>query len=311
VSDRQIQSTLILVGATGVGKTEVGLRVARRLGAEIVSADSRLVYRMMDIGTAKPDSRMMEEIPHHLVDVVDPDEEYTCKRFEREARQTIRDIIARGRTPVVIGGSGLYVRALTEGIFDGPGSDPVLRRRLIAEDRRSGRSRLWQRLKDVDPVKAAKIDPGNLVRIIRALEVYELTGEPMSKLERQAEPLEVPFVKIGLTRARAELYRIIDRRVDRMMEQGFLYEVKRLLDHGYGDTQPVRRSLGYRELIRSLAGDLTLEDAVELIKRNTRHFAKRQLTWFRKDRDISWLYISGDSDLDTIAAVVVDRFLSQ
>ncbi len=301
----------MLVGATGVGKTEVGLRVARQLGGEIVSADSRLVYRMMDIGTAKPDSRMLEAIPHHLVDVVDPDEEYTCKRFEREARQAIREIMARGRVPVVIGGSGLYIRALTEGIFEGPGRDPDLRRRLRAENRSSGRSGLWQRLKEVDPVKAAEIDPGNLVRIIRALEVYELTGEPISKLERQAEPFEVPFVKIGLTRARSELYRIIDRRVDGMMEQGFLYEVKRLVDQGYGDTEAVSRSLGYRELIRSLAGDLTLEEAVELIKHNTRHFAKRQLTWFRKDRDITWLDISGNSNFDKIAAGVLDRFLSQ
>lgn len=303
--DGRSHRVLILVGATGVGKTEVGFRVARHIGGEIVSADSRLIYRMMDIGTAKPDSRMMNEIPHHLVDVADPGEAYTCKRFEREARAVIRDIICRGRAPVVIGGSGLYVRALTDGIFEGPGRDPELRQRLRGEARSCGPSRLWLNLKRVDPVKAAEIDPQNTLRIIRALEVYELTGQPMSELERQAEPFEVPSVKIGLQRARSELYGIIDRRVDRMMEQGFLYEVKRLLDYGYGDTQAVNRSLGYRELIRSETGEITLEDAIQIIKQNTRHFAKRQLTWFKKEKDLTWLDITGRDDWDALADEVI------
>jgi tRNA dimethylallyltransferase len=298
----------MLVGPTGVGKTEVAFRTAERLGGEIVSADSRLFYRMMDIGTAKPSSQMMKQIPHHLIDVVDPDESYTCKRFERDARDAVRGILARKRIPVVVGGSGLYVRALTDGIFEGPEADQDLRRKLRAEAAERGTARLWARLQAVDRKKAAQVDPENLVRIIRALEVYELTGRRMSELEQQAVPFEVPCMKIGLTRKRSELYRMIDQRVDRMMEAGFLYEVKRLADRGYGDNLTVGGSLGYRELIAHIGGETTLTDAVDSIKRNTRHFAKRQITWFRRDPKITWIDITEGDDVDKIADEVITRF---
>lgn len=310
MSERGPLPFLIIVGPTGVGKTEVAFRAARLLGGEIVSADSRLVYRMMDIGTAKPGAQMMEQVRHHMIDLVDPDENYTCKRFEQDAREAVRDILSRRRVPVVVGGSGLYIRALTDGIFEGPEADTELRRNLRSEAARRGTAWLWTRLKDVDPEKAAQIDPQNLVRIIRALEVYELTGRRMSELEQQAERFEVPSVTVGLKRGRGELYRLIDCRVDRMMEAGFLYEVRMLLDQGYGDTHAVGRSLGYRELIGHLRGKTTLADAVELIKRNTRHFAKRQMTWSKKDTAITWLDISDDSDVDTIVDLVIAGFRS-
>ena len=283
----QEQSVLILLGPTGVGKTEVGFHMALLTDGEIISADSRLVYRGMDIGTAKPSS--------------DPDSEYTCKMFEEEARRAVDDIMARAKTPVVVGGTGLYVRALTDGIFEGPGRDEALRARLQTEAESRGRRHLWERLNSVDPEKARAIDPENLVRVIRALEVYELAGRPMSELEKAAEPLGVPYVKVGLIRAREELYRGIDNRVEAMLEAGLVEEVKRLVEQGYGDTPAVRDSLGYQEMLRYLDGSVTYVEAVCLIKRNTRHFAKRQMTWFRKEKDIAWIDITGRTDFPQIA----------
>jgi tRNA dimethylallyltransferase len=293
---------IVLVGPTGVGKTGVSISLARKLNAEIVSADSRLFYRGMDIGTAKPTPEERGGIPHHMIDVADPDEEYSCKRFEVEARRVIGDILDHGKAALAVGGSGLYVKALTEGIFEGPAGDQALRRALTSEAMRKGKEHVWRMLVDVDPVKAAQIDPENLARVIRAIEVHRKTGTPMSELEKLAEPIGIPHVKIGLSRARKELYARIERRVDQMMNQGFLDEVKDLADRGYANAKPVKGSLGYSELISHLEGSVALDRAVSLIKRNTRHFAKRQMTWFRKDIDITWFDITGRSNHKTIAA---------
>jgi len=298
---RRRQRVLILVGPTGVGKTEVGFHLARLADGEIISADSRQVYRGMDIGTAKPPEWMRKEIPHHLIDVVDPGEEYTCKMFEQDARKATSEILDRGRVPVVVGGTGLYVRALTEGIFEGPGKDENLRARLSEEAKVRGKQAMWNRLHSVDPEKARGVDPENLVRVIRALEVHELSGRPMSELEQEAVPLGIPFVKFGLTRAREELYRTIDRRVDSMLEAGLVDEVKGLVESGYGNAAPVRDSLGYQEIIQYFEGAITYQEAARLIKRNTRRFAKRQMTWFRKEKDIAWLDITRRTDHPTIA----------
>jgi tRNA dimethylallyltransferase len=263
----------------------------------------------MDIGTAKPDTETRQDVPHHMIDVVDPAEEYTSKRFEEGAREVVRDILGRGKLPIVVGGSGLYVRALTDGVFDGPGKDAGLRKRLMDQARREGSSTLWERLMAVDPEKAGQIGQANTVRLVRALEVYELTGRPMSELEASAEPFEVPAARFGLRRSSIELYRIVDERVDHMMDLGFLDEVRDLMEKGYGDSQPVRSSLGYRELIEHLEGEHTLAEAVRLIKRNTRHFAKRQMTWFRKDKDITWIDITGRHDSAQIASEITQTFL--
>ena len=299
---------LILVGPTGVGKTDVSLHLARYLQAEILSADSRLIYRMMDIGTAKPGLEMRAEVPHHMIDLVDPDREYICKEFERGAREAIRAILARGRTPIVVGGSGLYVKALVDGIFEGPGKDPALRRELEAQAGLRGKHHLWQKLEEVDPEKASQIDPENLIRVIRALEVYHTTGVPMSELEKQAEPIGIPYRKFGLRRERQELYGLIDARVDRMVDRGFLEEVGRLVDRGYGDAPAVRATLGYSEMVRHLEGSLSLEEAIGLVKRGTRHFAKRQMTWFRKDKEITWMDITGRTDHAEIASQIATLF---
>ena len=299
------KQVIILIGPTGVGKSEVGFRLARLVGGEIISADSRLVYKGMDIGTAKPSPSMRGEIPHHLIDVLDPDQEYTCKMFEEEGRRLISEILKRGRVPLVVGGTGLYVRALTHGIFEGPARDDALRASLKNEAEQKGRRVLWERLQSVDSEKAHRIDPENLVRVIRALEVYELTGRPMSELEKAARALDVPYVKIGLTRARQELYRIIDRRVDSMLEAGFEAEVRALVSQGYGASSVVRDTLGYGDLIAYLEGAVTYDEPVRLIKRNTRRFAKRQLTWFRKEPVITWLDITARTDFEAIAQEVL------
>jgi tRNA dimethylallyltransferase len=303
------KTTLVLVGATGTGKTDVAFQLAREyLPGEVVSADSRLIYRHMDIATAKPTAEMMEEVPHHMVDLVDPDTQYTCREYQTEARRSIHDILGRGLTPIVAGGSGLYVKALTDGIFDGPAANDEVRERLAREGERWSSQYLWERLDEVDPEKAAQIDPENAVRIIRALEVFEITGEKMSDLEKDVEPLDVPFVKLGLRRDTEDLYRRIDARVDGMMEVGLLGETSALIDLGYGESLAFRNTLGYRELADHLAGNTTLGDAVDLIKLNTRRFAKRQGTWFRKDPDIVWVDVPPKAQASAVSQVVFQAY---
>ncbi len=301
--------TLVLVGATGTGKTDVAVHLAGEyLPGEIVSADSRLVYRHMNVATAKPTPEMMASVPHHMIDLVDPDTQYTCKEFQTEARRIIHDILRRGLTPIVVGGSGLYVMALTDGVFDGPSANDDVRERLTKEAETWGPEHLWERLEEVDPEKAARTDPGNTVRVIRALEVFEITGEKMSDLEKDVTPLDVPFVKIGLRRTTEDLNRRIDQRVDRMMEDGLLAETSALVATGYGNCLSVMNTLGYRELIHHLKGQTTLGDAVDLIKLHTRRFAKRQGTWFRKDSGIRWIDVRQDATISAIAQMVFHEY---
>lgn len=301
--------TLVLVGATGTGKSDVAFHLAREhLPGEIVSADSRLVYRRMDIATAKPRRDMMAEVPHHMIDLVNPDARFTCKDFQTEARRVIHDILDRGVTPIVVGGSGLYVRALTDGVFDGPAANDDVRDSLAREAETRGSAHLWEKLREVDPEKAAGVDPENAVRIIRALEVYEITGERMSDLEKNVEPLDVPFTKIGLRRQTEDLYRRIEERVDLMMQMGLLAETRALMDGGYRECRAVKNTLGYPELFEHLQGRTTLEDAVGLIKLHTRRFAKRQGTWFNKEKDIRWIDIKPDTPTSAIAEMVYSEY---
>jgi tRNA dimethylallyltransferase len=297
-------AVIVIVGATGVGKTDVGFHLAASLGAEIVSADSRLVYRLMDIGTAKPDRTITARVPHHMIDIVAPDRQFTAKEFEREARSAIDGIVARGKPAVVVGGTGLYVRALLRGIFDGPAADPAVRRRLGMEARRRGARSLWEDLLRVDPEKARQIDPANLTRIVRALEVHELTGRPISDLEKQTRPLAHPCVQVGLTRERRELYRRIDQRVDQMFSSGFVDEVRRLAASGYADGPVVKKTLGYAEVTRHLEEEIPLEEAIRLVKTNTRNFAKRQVTWFKREPDVRWVDVTGRTDYQAIASEI-------
>ncbi len=282
---------LVIVGPTGVGKTQVSLKLADILQGEIVSLDSRQVYKYMDIGTAKPTKEEMKKVAHHLIDAVYPNEKFTAADYGKRAREAIKEIIGREKQPIVVGGSGLYLRALTKGFFQGPKADEKLRERLRKEESKFGPYYLFEKLKEVDPKAAQRIHPNDSVRIIRALEVYELTGKTITTLQEKGnyEPLEMDFTKVGLILDRKRLYEKIDRRVEKMISGGFLDEVKDLKRKGYLSELRAFKTVGYQELFSYLDGKIDFPSAVESIKSNTRHYAKRQLTWFRKDEEIKWL----------------------
>ena len=298
---------LAIVGPTAVGKTEVGLECARRLAGEIVSADSMQVYREMDLGTAKPNIEQLATAPHHLIDVIAPDGEFSVALFKEWAEAAIDEIFARGHQPILVGGSGLYVRAVVGhwGMTVAP-RDAALRERLGQEAQAEGLASLHARLAQVDPEAAGKISPNDEKRIIRALEVYELTGQPMSAFHRQDQGREPKYrsVIVGLELPRLLLYARIDARVDQMLAAGLLEEVQRLQAQGYGPALVSMKAIGYSHLLRYLAGEWDLPTAVETFKRDTRRFAKRQMTWFRSEPGIIWLDIAGLS-----AAQVADEIV--
>ena len=288
-----------LLGPTAVGKTEVAIQLAQRLNAEIVSVDSRQIYRQMDIGTAKPTPEEQQAARHHLIDCVDISQPFSVADYQSLVDATIADIRNRGKRILLVGGAGLYFRAIVDGLFEGPGANPALRKRLEAEAAQHGVDSLHKRLQTCDPESADRIHPNNLVRVIRALEVYELTGTPMSELQQQWHPEKqrYPFIAFGLTMPRALLYHRIEQRVDVMLANGLIAEVESLLAAGYARDSVALQSFGYRELIAYLDGDCTYLDAISQLKQNTRRFAKRQLTWFRKDTRIEWLDRESTSDI--------------
>ena len=280
---------LVIVGPTAVGKSALSLRLAQEFDGEIISADSRQIYRHMDIGTAKVTPEERAGVPHHLIDVVAPDEELTLAHYQRLAAEGIEEVWARGKLPILVGGTGLYVRALTEGwtVPEVP-PDRALRARLEEQARREGPIALHASLAAVDPLAAQRIDPRNVRRVIRALEVYRRTGVPISAQQDKVAP-SYRLLKIGLTMEREALYRRIDERVERMIAQGLEAEVRGLVARGYGCELPSMSGLGYREIGQYLRGEVTLEVAIALIKRNTRRFVRQQYNWFRlSDPAIHW-----------------------
>jgi tRNA dimethylallyltransferase len=283
---------VIILGPTAVGKSEVAIKLAGVIGAEIINADSQLVYRYMNVGTGKPSRADRERVAHHLIDVVDPDEEFNVAIFRRLALETINNIHARGKHVAVCGGTGLYLKALTRGLFVGPEQDREVRGDLASEIEAKGLGVLYQHLIEVDPAAHSRIHPNDRQRIIRALEVYRLTGKPMSQWQQEHGFGDEPFdtLKIGLQRERAELYELINRRCERMIAEGLLDEVRELAAKGYSlDLKPLQ-SVGYRQMGLVLQGMLEIDKAVEEMKQETRHLAKRQLTWFRQDHEIRWLH---------------------
>lgn len=294
---------VVIVGPTAVGKTAVAVELALRLNGEVVTADSMQVYRGMDIGTAKPTVAERRGVPHHLIDVVSPDETFNAARYRDLAQAAIADIHRRGRLPIVSGGTGLYIRALLEEFqLPAPGAHPEVRTRLESDAERLGRVRLHERLAAVDPPTAARLHPNDVRRVVRALEVYEVTGIPLSEhLAAARERLPRYFtVSVGLTRPREELYRRIEERVDQQLASGLVDEVRSLLAR-YTLNQTARQALGYKEIIAYLEGETTLAEAVERLKRETRRYAKRQYTWFRRDPHIVWFDLS---EYPTLAAAV-------
>jgi tRNA dimethylallyltransferase len=287
-----------IVGPTGIGKTAVALAVAERLGAEIVNADSRQVYRGMDIGTAKPGPAELARVRHHLVDVRSPGQPLDVAQFRNLARAAIAEVAARGRPVLVTGGSGLYLRVLRFGIFDGPGAAPEVRRALLQTAAEHGVEYLYDELRGIDPPAAARLEPRDLYRIVRALEVFRVTGLAMSR-HQAAHGFNRPeydTLTIGLRMDRERLYRTIGERFDAMLTAGLVGEVRALLEAGYTPHIPPLSTIGYKHIAAFLQGGTTLEAAIELAKRDTRRLAKRQLTWFRREPDVVWIDVDGGAE---------------
>lgn len=283
---------IILTGPTAVGKTKASIGLAKAVDGEIISADSMQVYRHMDIGSAKIKPEEMEGIPHHLIDVLEPDDEFHVVKFQQLAKKAMREIWERGHIPIVTGGTGFYIQALLYDIdFDENEKEDAYRKELEAYAREHGAESLHEKLALVDPASAEMIHPNNVKRVIRALEFYEQTGKRISEHNETQRQRESPyaFAYFVLTDDRAHLYERIDRRVDQMIEEGLVNEVQALKDKGYTKQLVSMQGLGYKEILDYLNGNCTLEEAIYTIKRDTRHFAKRQLTWFKRERDVIWI----------------------
>jgi len=304
---RPTHSILALVGPTGSGKTELALELVHRLDAEIVNCDSRQVYRYLDIGTAKPSGAVRAAVPHHLFDVVDPDQPFDCARYRELARTAIAEIHARGKRVVVVGGTGLYLKVLRYGLMPAPPRDAARRARLEALEHAEP-GVLHARLRELDPASAARLHPNDRARVIRAVEVCELTGHPLSV--RQAEhgfrAAELDCRVIALSVDRSMLYARLDARCRRMIEEGLLDEVRALCGRGYGPDLPALQSIGYRQIGAHLAGGCDLETAIGDMQRATRQFAKRQLTWFRADTNVEWIE-PGQASVEAIAGAAAEQ----
>ena len=282
---------IILAGPTAVGKTAASIRLAKAVGGEIISADSMQVYRHMDIGSAKIRPEEMEGVPHHLVDVLEPEEDFNVVRFQQMAKAAAEEIYARGRIPIAAGGTGFYIQALLYDIdFTENDGDSSFRRKLEKTAEEKGGEYLHALLQEADPEAALQIHPHNIKRMIRALEFQHQTGRKISEHNETEREKESPynFAYFVLTDDRSRLYDRIDRRVDLMMEEGLLDEVRFLKERGVRRDSTAMQGLGYKELYAFLDGEYPLEEAVRIIKRDTRHFAKRQLTWFKRERDVIW-----------------------
>ena len=299
---------IFLVGPTAIGKSRVAMLVARALKTEILTADSTQVYRGMDIGTDKPSAGDRAAVAHRLIDLVDPDESFNAGEYRRAAVFEIARLHGGGRIPLVVGGTGLYVRTLAYGLWEGPAADWELRRQWLAAEAAHGEGHLWTELSKVDPLLAAKIHPRDRNKIVRGLEVAKQTGRPLSEWHQRHGFLERPFpsVMIGLTMDRAALYRRIDTRVLREVQDGLIEETQRLLDAGYGEHLGSMKALGYRQMSGYLRGRYGYDEAVRKLQRDTRHFAKRQMTWFRSDPNVHWLSLGEHESADEVADRVLE-----
>lgn len=297
-----------IVGPTAVGKSAVGLRVAKALGTEVLTADSRQVYRGMDIGTDKPSVAERAGVPHRLIDLVAPDERFNAGMYRRLASAEIDRLHRENRVPLVVGGTGLYVRALVRGLWEGPAADWALRDRLQEQAQARGAAALHRELERVDPDLASRLHPRDTVKIIRGLEVYLLTGRPLSEVHRKHASQDRAFAPllIGLVRDREALYRRIEDRADQQLARGLLAETETLLRRGYGPQLASMKGLGYRHMAGYVLAAYGYDEAVRRFKRDTRHFAKRQLTWFRQEPHIRWLDLEPRDAPETIVQRVLD-----
>ena len=317
LSETQVRCkpVVVVVGPTAVGKSRVAIEVAKVFETEVLTADSRQVYRGMDIGTDKPVPEERQAVPHRLIDLVNPDESFNAGVYRRQAIDEIERLYRDSRLPLVVGGTGLYVRTLLKGLCDAPPADPIVRAALRREAKVQGHDCLYARLVEVDPAAAARLHPRDESKVIRALEVYQLSGRRMSEFQQEHGFAERPFsaVIIGLNRDRDALYRRIEERIDWQLTHGLIEETKQLLAQGYQRTSPAMKGLGYRQVAEYLDGEYDVAEMVRRFKRDTRHFSKRQMTWFRKEPGIQWLTITESESIQHTTALVVgqvDRFLS-
>jgi len=317
LSGRQVccRPVVVIVGPTAVGKSRVAVEVAKVFETEVLTADSRQVYRGMDVGTDKPVLEERQAVPHRLIDLVNPDELFNAGLYRRQAIDEIERLYRDRRLPLVVGGTGLYVRTLLKGLCGAPPADPILRAALRQEVMDQGHDRLYAQLVEVDPATAARLHPRDESKVIRALEVHQLSGRRMSEFQQEHGFAEQPFsaLIIGLNRDRGALYRRIEERIDWQLAHGLIEETQQLLAQGYQRTSAAMKGLGYRQVAEHLAGEYDAAEMVRRFKRDTRHFSKRQMTWFRKEPGIQWLTIEESESVQHTAALVigqVDRFLT-
>lgn len=302
---------IVVAGPTASGKTALAIRLAEHYDGEIVSADSMQIYQGMSVATAKPTAQEMRGIPHHLIDFVPPEQEYSVAEYVQDASRAIRDIVSRGKQPIVAGGTGLYIRSLvTNTQFEETKTDTALRERLYEQVQTpQGALELHQYLAQIDPESAARIHPNNTIRLVRAVEVYHLTGKTMTLLQKESRMQQSPYAPVAMLgldcRDRSLLYDRINRRVDVMMKQGLLEEAREVLSREHMPT--AYQAIGYKELAAYFAGEQSLQEALEKLRQSSRRYAKRQLTWFRREQDISFLYREDYPDEDALVKEAISR----
>ncbi len=303
-----MKEVIVIAGPTASGKTSLSIELAKLLDGEIISADSMQVYKFMDVGTAKPSVEEMQGIRHYLIDELLPTEEFNVVKFKELAEKYIDVILERGKQPVIVGGTGLYISSLINNInFSDTVSDWELRRQLGREAEENGPVYIHDKLRLVDPVSAANIHPNNVKRVIRALEVYYQTQRPMSYHNEKSReiPPKYKFILLGLTMDREKLYDRINKRVDIMLENGLIEEVERLVEMGYADSITSMQGIGYKEILSYLRNEISLEEAVETVKRESRRYAKRQITWFKRIKEIKWFSIDNFGNTNNIVEAVI------
>jgi tRNA dimethylallyltransferase len=302
-----MNKVIVIVGPTAVGKTKVAIKLAQKVNGEIISADSMQIYKYLDIGTAKPTTEEMEGIKHYMIDIVEPDQEYSVAMYKEMALKCIDNVIKNNKIPIIVGGTGLYIKTVVENIeFSETISDWEYRKELSDKAEKEGDEFLHKKLEDIDPEAAAKIHKNDLKRIIRALEVFKYTGKPISYHQQisKQNPSKYEFIMFGLTMNREKLYRRIDQRVNNMIEGGLIQEVKKLIDIGISDKSIAMQGLGYKEMLEYFSGTKTIDEVTDIIKRDSRRYAKRQLTWFRRNASINWIDIEEDEKDDALKKII-------
>jgi tRNA dimethylallyltransferase len=302
------RKVIVIAGPTCSGKTKVSIGLAKLIQSEIISADSRQIYKYLNVGTAKPSDNELKEIVHHFINYLNPDKEYNVSKFEHDALAVIESLLSKNKIPVVVGGSGLYIQAIIDGIFDAVDKDENFRIEFNKKREKFGNQYLYDELKKVDPLSASNMIPQNWKRIMRALEVYHVTGKPIWKFQNEHKrEKDINFIQFGIEWQREVQYKNINKRVDKMIENGLVEEVRNILNNGYSKKINALNTVGYKEIISYIENEITLEKAIELIKRNTRHYAKRQLTWFRKDKRILWIKIDAENQLNEIPGYIINH----